>query len=47
MGCTGKVPQRVNAAIRHLHRKHSAYSNPRCAPPAPFVWHTSDSFFYL
>ena len=27
---TGKVPQRVNASIRHMHREHSAYSNPAC-----------------
>ena len=28
---TGKATQRVNASIRHVHREHSAYSNPTCA----------------
>ena len=36
-GCTGKAPQCVNAWIRHMHREHSAYSNPTCALRAPFV----------
>ena len=43
--CTGKAPQRVNALIRHMHRQHSAYSNPTCAQRAPFICHTFDSFF--
>ena len=46
-GCPRKAPQRVNARIRHMHREHSAYSNPTCALRAPFVWHTFDSLFYL
>ena len=46
-GCIGKAPQRVNARIRHMHREHSAYSNPTCAPRALFVWHICDSLFYL
>ena len=37
---TGKETQRVNASIRHMHRNHSAYSNPRCALRAPFASHT-------
>ena len=47
MGCTEKVPQRVNARLRHMHREHSACSNPTCALCAPFVSHTFDSLFYL
>ena len=27
----------MNASIRHMHRKHSAYSNPTCALRAPFA----------
>ena len=46
-GCKGKAPQRVNAQIRHMHRRHSVYSNPTCPLRAPFVWHTFDSLFYL
>ena len=45
-GCTGKVAQRVNPQIRHMHREHSAYSNPTCALRAPVVWHPFDSLFY-
>ena len=37
---TGKATQCVNAHIRHMHRKHSAYSNPTCALRAPFALHT-------
>ena len=44
---TGKAPQCVNASIRHMHRKHSAYSNPTCALRAPFTSHTSHSCFDL
>ena len=40
---TGKVSQRVNASIRHMHREHSAYSNPTCALRAPFASHTFHS----
>ena len=47
MKCPGKAPKRMNAQIRHMHYGHSAYSNPTCALRAPFVWHTSDSLFYL
>ena len=47
MGCTGKVPQRVNPRTRHMHREHSAYTSPTCALRGPFVWHTSDSLFFL
>ena len=36
-GCSREVPQHVNAYIRHVHREHSAYSNPTCALHAPFV----------
>ena len=36
----GKAPQRVNAWIRHLHREHSALTNPTCALRASFVLHT-------
>ena len=38
--------QRVNSKIRHMHREHSAHSNPRCALRASFM-HTCDSWFYL
>ena len=44
---TGKAPQRVNASIRHMHREHSAYSNPTCALRAPFAPHTFHSCFDL
>ena len=44
---TGKAPQRVNASIRHLHREHSADSNPTCALRAPFASHTFHSCFDL
>ena len=44
---TGKAPQRVSASIRHIHREHSAYSNPTCALRAPFASHTLHSFFDL
>ena len=37
---TGKETQRVNAYIRHMHREHSAYSNPTCALRAPLASHT-------
>ena len=40
---TGKGSQRVNASIRHMHREHSAYSNPPCALRAPFASHTFHS----
>ena len=40
---TRKVPQRVNASIRHMHREHSAYTNPTCALCAPFARHTFHS----
>ena len=44
---TAKAPQRVNASIRHMHREHSAYSNPTCALRAPFASHTFHSCFDL
>ena len=44
---TGKAAQRVNASIRHMHREHSAYSNPTCALRAPFASHTFHSCFNL
>ena len=44
---TGKASQRVNASIRHMHREHSAYSNPTCALRAPFASHTFHSRFDL
>ena len=44
---TGKAPQRVDASIRHMHREHSAYSNPTCALRAPFASHTFRSCFDL
>ena len=44
---TGKAPQRVNVQIRHMHRKHSAYTNPTCVLRAPFVTHTSHFRFDL
>ena len=44
---TGKASQRVTASIRHMHRKHSAYSNPTCALRAPFASHTFHSYFDL
>ena len=40
---TGKASQHVNASIRHMHREHSAYSNPTCALRAPFASHTFHS----
>ena len=40
---TGKATQRVNASTRHMHREHSAYSNPTCALRAPFASHTFHS----
>ena len=43
----GKVTQRVNAGIRHTHRKHSAYSNPTCTLCAPFGSHTFHLWFDL
>ena len=46
-GCIKKAPQHVNARLRHMHREHSASSDPTCALCTPFVWHTSDSLFYL
>ena len=46
-GGTGKATQRVNASIRHMHRKHSAYSNPTCALRAPFASHTFHLCFDL
>ena len=44
---TGKASQRVNASIRHMHRQHSAYSNPTCVLRAPFASHTFHSCFDL
>ena len=44
---TVKASQRVNASISHMHRKHSAYSNPTCALRAPFASHTLHSCFDL
>ena len=44
---TGKASQRVNASIRHMHREHSAYSDPTCALRAPFASHTFHSCFDL
>ena len=44
---TGKASQRVNDSIRHMHREHSAYSNPTCALRAPFASHTFHSCFDL
>ena len=44
---TGKASQRVNASIRHMHRKRSAYSNPTCALRARFASHTLHSCFDL
>ena len=44
---TGKAPQRVNVWIWHMHREHSAYTNPTCALCAPFVSHTSHFCFDL
>ena len=44
---TGKVPQRVNASIRHMHRKHSAHSNTTCALRAAFASPTFHSCFDL
>ena len=44
---TGKASQRVSASIRHMHREHSAYSNPTCALRAPFASHTFHSCFDL
>ena len=37
----------MNASIRHMHREHSAYSNPTCALRAPFASHTFHSCFDL
>ena len=45
--CTGNAPQHVDAWIRHMHREHSAYSNPMCALRAPFVSHTFHFCFNL
>ena len=42
---TGKAPRRVNTSIRHMHREHSAYSNPTCALCARFTSHTFHSCF--
>ena len=36
-GCTGKAPRRVDAYPRHMHSKHSTYSNRTCLLRAPFV----------
>ena len=44
---TGKAPQRVSASIRHMHREHSAYSNPTRALRAPLASHTFHSCFDL
>ena len=44
---TGKEKQRVNASFRHMHREHSAYTNPTCALRAPFASHTFHSCFDL
>ena len=44
---TGKATQRVNACIRHMHREHSAYSNPTCALRALFASHTFHFCFDL
>ena len=44
---TGKASQRVNALIRHMHRKHSAYSNSTCTLRTPFASHTIHSCFDL
>ena len=44
---TGKATQRVNASIRHMHREHSAYSNPTCALCAPVASHTFHPSFDL
>ena len=44
---TWKAPQRVNASIRHMHREHSANTNPTCALRAPFASHTFHSCFDL
>ena len=44
---TGKAPQRVNASIRHMHREHSAYTNPTCALRALFASHSFHSCFDL
>ena len=33
--------------MRHMHREHSAYSNPTCALRAPFASHTFHSCFDL
>ena len=46
-GRNEKAPQRMNARIRHMPQKHSAYSNSTCTLRAPFLWHTTDSLFYL
>ena len=44
---TGKATQHVNASIKHMHREHSAYSNPTCALRAPLASHTFHSCFDL
>ena len=44
---TAKATQRVNARIRHMHREHSAYSNPTCALRARFASHTFHFCFDL
>ena len=44
---TEKASLRVNASIRHMHREHSAYSNPTHALRAPFASHTFHSCFDL
>ena len=44
---TGKASQGVNASIRHMHREHSAYSNPTSALRAPLALHTFHSCFDL
>ena len=44
---TRKATQRVNAGIRHMHREHSAYSNPTCALRAGFASHNFHFCFAL
>ena len=44
---TGKVTQRVNARIRHMHREHSAYCNRTCTLRASFASHTFHLCFDL
>ena len=44
---TEKATQPVYGWIRHMHRKHSVYTNPTCALPGPFVLHTFHFSFDL